>query len=265
MVEVVNGLLNYVVGDGATYTSSLKVYQGSVKTTSIDVYKQFQGAQGTSENVLMTTLSVPSSSTDFISFDFKYEDLIAGLTAGGAPVPVDDTQLAIGDAFVLTYIAKTDSGNSHLNRGSTKVAVSTRFAGTYTVIESNYIHPTAGPQGGWNGATVVVESVDPVTYHILANGPFSLDQDPDNEFYFTIDGDGNITIPKEYAGAVQTVWSADEVANCVDDPGELPDALCSESMMAIKDDVNGRDQLIMSHGYIRDSGTRQFYYKLEKQ
>ena len=174
--------------------------------------------------------------------------------------------LSVGDFFELTYESQTSAGKSHKSAASTKVALSGRFAGVYITGTSSYIHPTAGDQGGWDGAEVVIESVDDVTYHILANGPWDNSVDPDNEFYFTVDGEGKITIPKEYGGSVQTVWGgADEVANCDDNPTLLPDVNCGESNYTVKDDVNGADQVIMSHGYIRDSGTRQFYYELTKK
>jgi hypothetical protein len=271
LVEVQNALINYVVGNGAdfTYSASVKVFQGSVKTTSIDIYKQFNGALGTSNQTLLKSIAVPAGGTGSLDFEFSYTELIAGLSINGTALPADDTQLSIGDAFTLTYKATTDAGNTVTNRGTTKVAVSTRFAGIYNVIASAYYHPTAGFLGDWNGSQVIIESVDPITYHILANGPFNTDDDPDNEFYFTIDADGNIDVPKEYDGAVQTVWGgADEVANCDDDPSELPDACPgldgSGSNFVIKDDVNGLDQILMAHGYIRDTGTRQFFYRLEK-
>ncbi len=265
LVEVSNPLVNYVVGDGATYTASLKVYQGEVKTTSVDVYKQFTGALGTSNRALLTTIPITAGGTGFASFDFTYQDLIAGLTIGGAALPTSDAMLSIGDEFTLSYESSTSEGNLHLNRGTTSVAVSTRFAGIYTTVASLYVHPTAGPQGGWNGETVTIKSVDATTYQILANGPFTTDQDPDNEFYFTVDPVTLvIDIPKNYNGEIQTVWSADEVANCVNDAALLPDVNCGTSNIAIKDDVNGNDKLIMSHGYIRSSGTRQFYYELVK-
>lgn len=266
LIDVNDKLIPHIIASQTAYTASIRVYQGRVKTDAVDVYKQYSGALGTSDRVLLTTISITEKNlpSDH-SFSFTYAELAAGVTLDGAPFPTDDNLLSVGDFFELTYEPKTSEGNTHKSASSTKVALSGRFAGVYIVGTSNYIHPTAGDQGGWEGEEVVIESIDDVTYHILANGPFTTEDDPDNEFYFTIDGEGNITIPKEYEGATQTVWGGDEVANCADDPNNLPNANCGESNYTIRDDVNGEDEVIMSHGYIRDTGTREFYYELKKK
>ncbi len=266
LIDVFNILIPHIIASQTAYEANFRVFQGAVKTTSVDIYKQYQGALGTSNKVLL--MSVPITGDTNASdhtISFTYADLANGVTLNGAAFPTDDEQLSVGDFFELTYVANTSAGTSAESGETTKVALSGRFAGVYEVIASEYWHPTAGFQGDWNGDEIVIESVDDLTYHILANGPFTTGQDPDNEFYFTINGDGDVIIPKEYNGAVQTVWSADEVANCINDAALLPDTHCGESNYTIKDDINGEDQVIMTHGYIRSSGTRQFYYELKKK
>lgn len=266
LIDVNDRLIPHIIASQTAYTASFRVYQGTVKTQSVAIYKQYKGALGTSDRVLLTTVNIDDTSiaTDQ-TISFTYADLAAGVSLNGAPFPADDELLSVGDFFELSYEPTTSLGNTARSATVTKVALSGRFAGVYTVGTSAYIHPTAGDQGGWAGAEVVIESVDDITYHILANGPWDTSVDPDNEFYFTVDGDGNITIPKEYNGATQTVWGgADEVANCDNDAALLPDANCPTSNYTVKDDVNGEDEVIMSHGYIRDTGTRQFYYELKK-
>jgi hypothetical protein len=266
-IEVKDRLIPHVIASQTAYNATIRVFQGTVKTQSVAVYKQYKGALGTSDRILLTTVSIDDTSiaTDQ-TISFTYANLATGVSLNGAAFPADDELLSVGDFFELSYEPTTSLGNTVRSATVTKVALSGRFAGVYIVGTSAYVHPTAGDQGGWEGDEVVIESVDDITYHILANGPWDTSVDPDNEFYFTVDGDGNITIPKEYDGTTQTVWGgADEVANCDDDPNELPDANCSTSNITIKDDVNGEDEVIMSHGYIRDSGTRQFYYELKKK
>lgn len=257
--------LNYVVGDGATYTVELQVEQGHVKITSVDVFKSFISGDETSNEVLVTTFNVSETSTHRVSFTQDYSQLISDLTLDGSSLPASDADLSIGDKWKFKFISTTDNGNTYETAMQVSLAVSTRFAGTYTVMESSYVHPTLGDQGGWNGEEMAIESVDATTYHILANGPFTLGDDPDNEFYFTVDENDLITIPKEYDGEVQTVWDGnDEVANCYDNPDLLSDVNCGNTDFIVRKD-DGRDIITMSHGYIRTSGTRQFYYVLQKK
>lgn len=265
LLDVETGLVNYVVGDGATYTGRLKVYQGAAKTTQVKIYKQFKGADGSSSDVIeFKTLDISSSNTELHTFDFNYADLITGISVNGNPLPSDDSQLSIGDAWTFTFESVTSNG-TFMNRGTMKAAVSTRFAGTYVVIESSYIHPTAGNLGGFNGETRIIESVDATTYHHLGLGFWTPNDDTDMEFYFTIDASDKITIPKEYNGETQTAWSgADELANCIDDPDKLTDVNCGSSDKVERDDVNKEDIIYLSYGYIRSSGTRQFYEVLQK-
>ena len=296
LLEVQTPLVNFVVGEGATYQLEVLSYQGAVKTTSIEVYSSFstyerdlngnvvyRNADGniaspadkdstltalTSNEVLFTTVT-PEATTGFVSFGADYASLIDGLTIAnqafnGGKLPASDGELMIGDSWSFRFVSKTSDGKAYENFAGAKISVSTRYAGTYEVIESSYYHPTAGPQGNWNGEKVVIESVDAITYHILANGPFGLSDNPDNEFYFTIDASLVVDIPKEYKGKTQTVWGADEVANCDENPSLFVDGQCDDTGYVIKDDVKGQDILKMSHGYIRSSGTRQFRYVLRK-
>ncbi len=267
LIDVYDVLIPHVIASQTAYTSSFRVFQGSVKTTAVDVYRQYSGSLGTSDRVLLTTVDITDQTgvTDH-TLSFTYADLANGVTLNGAAFPTNDELLQVGDFFELTYQPRTSEGNTHRSAETTKVALSGRFAGVYVTGNSSYIHPTAGDQGGWAGAEVVIESVAEGVYHILANGPWDITVDPDNEFYFMVDADGNIIIPKEYEGATQTVWGgADPVANCINDAALLPDANCATSNYTIKDDVNGEDVVVMSHGYIRDTGTRQFYYELKKK
>lgn len=263
LVEVATPLLSYVVGTPDGYKVKMKVFQGPVKTNEINVIKAFQSSKGDrSDEALLKTVSITDGETAFIEFEVSFDELIEGLDLNGQDLSSNDGDYAIGDFWELIYESKTDEGNLHRNRSTTKVAVSGKYAGVYTTIESSYIHPTAGDQGGWNGETVVIESVsDAFTYHILRNGAFTLDDNPNNSFVFIVNDDNTITIPKEWNGEMQTLWATDELATCAANATELPD-VCGNSNFV--DPTDGAEQVTLSHGYIRDTGTRQFYYKLVK-
>jgi len=263
LLDVQSPLLTYVIGEQDGYNINVKVLQGAVKTNQIKVFKSFTNSVGeTSNSTLLKTVDISDQSTSILSFTVGFSELIEGLTLNGSPISSNDTEYAIGDFWELSYVSSTSEGNESVNRQTTKVAVSGKYAGVYTVVESAYVHPTAGNLGGWNGSTMVIESVvDAFTYHILGNGPFTTDQNEDNEFYFIVNDDNSITIPKEWNGELQTVWGADEVANCTDNPNELPDVCYDTNVVGSTDDELN---VTISHGYIRDSGTRQFRYKLVK-
>jgi len=257
-----NVLVNYVIGSDASYEFSMLIYQGAIKTTSIDIMKSFTTASGvTSNEILLKNVPVTSTETGSFTFSTTYDELIEGLEINGQPLPDSDSDLAIADFWTLRYVANTSEGKSNANGTISKLAVSTRLAGFYTVNSSTYLHPTAGDLGNFNGVTRVIESVanepDFATY--LATD-IAAWVDDSNFYYFyvsnTADADGTfpITIPKEYNGAVQLIWGADEIALC--QTGDLPEMPCT-NYAKLNDD--GHDELFLNYGYIRSSGTRKFY------
>jgi len=263
LVDVETPLLSYVIGTPEGYKVKLKVFQGAVKTNGINVFKVYKSASGdVSNETLLKTVPITENETSYLEFEVSFSELIADLSVNGQPISNNDEDYAIGDFWELIYESKTSEANLHRNRSTTKVAVSGKYAGVYTTVESTYIHPTAGPQGGWNGETVVIESVvNAFTYHILRNGAFTLDDNPNNSFYFVVNDDNTITIPKEWNGELQTLWGSDELATCAANASELPD-VCNETNFV--NPTDGEEQVTLSHGYIRDNGTRQFFYKLTK-
>ncbi len=139
-VESVGGLVNnatptiaYVVGNDGTYTASGSVYQGTVSVPSIDVVVSFKSSAtgAVSNEALLTTLTIAQESFKTVPFEysFKYEDLIAGLTLDGAPLPASDSGLNIGDSFTLTYRPSLSTGQTVQSAATSTVSVGTRFAG----------------------------------------------------------------------------------------------------------------------------------------
>ena len=266
-------LVNYVIGSDAAYTFNMLIYQGAIKTTSVDIMKSFTSASGeTSNEILLKNVPVTDTETGSFSYSTTYEELIQGLELNGQPLPANDSELVIADFWTLTYVAQTSEGNSHANGTTSKLAVSTRLAGNYNITLGWYVHPSTAPglASDYSGDIRIIESVanEPAfaTYLMTDIGPWI---DASNFFYFyvsnTADPDGTfpITIPKEYNGAVQLIWGADELANCDDNANVLPDVGCDDTYYVTLD-PDGHDEMILSYGYIITSGTRQFREELAK-
>ena len=254
-------LVNYVIGSDQAYKFDMLIYQGAIKTTSVDIMKTFTTSTGlTSNTILLKNVPVTNTTSDFFSYQTTYSELIEGLEINGEPLPENDSDLAIADYWTLTYVAVTNEGNSHANGIASKLAVSTRLAGTYSVADSEYRHPTAG-SSNFNGLTRIIESVanEPefATYYATDIGPWV---DAANFYYFYVnnvaeaDGTFKVIIPKEYNGETQLIWGADEIGVC--QTGDLPNMPCTNYAKLFED---GHDELFLNYGYIRSSGTRQFY------
>ncbi|OIQ28106.1 MAG: hypothetical protein BM564_10290 [Bacteroidetes bacterium MedPE-SWsnd-G2] len=289
LINVNNLLISYVVGNQGPYNASISLYQGNVTTQSVDIYKRFVTSAGdATEDIYFKTLDITNTSTSEFSteeFDFTYSELIEGLTLNGSPLPTNDAGLTIGDAFILSYRSNLTNGVVHNlpNNGSytSKVAVGTRLAGTYTIQQGWYIHPSTAPglAGDYSEAYErVIESValqdEYTVYKSTTMGWGSAggwDDPACNFFYFNVnnapeaDGSYLITIPEFYNGVEQTLWCSDPIADCIRTPGNLPDVSCSNYV--ILDDASGNenDVINISYGYIRSSGTRQFDEILVKQ
>ena len=273
LVEVVNPAISYVVGDNGTYTGRIKVFQGDVKTTSIEVYKQYSGSLGTTQRALLKTIDVDENAgTSFAAYTFNYQDLIAGLTlSDGTSLPTDDQQLSIGDTWTLTYTSETSDGNKHTNKtstASTAVAVSTRYAGAYEVIASDYWRiGVQSAAANWVGSTRIIESVDATTYKHLGWGPFELADDARAFFYFTISPASlSIDYLAEFNGAAITGLGT-YLITCDANPTDMANVPCGNGVSdyAVKVDPSGKDLLYMTYGYYTaNSGPREFHEVLRK-
>lgn len=269
LITVNSGLISYVVGNGNTfeYPASFTVFQGAVKTTQVAIYKSFTSATlGTSNEVLLKTVDVPlTPQSQTINFTVTYDELIAGLTVGGNPLPASDADLNIGDSWTLKYVATTSNGDTHMNGSTTKVSVGTRFAGTYRVIQGEYWRiGVYRPDVTWVGQTRVIESVNATTYKFLNYaGPFGA---VTNTHYFTIDGSDVVRTPVMYNGAAQLL-NGFGVINCEETPGDIPNACgwAGPQNTVVRDDVTGKDLIYRTYGYYTTgSGPREIYEVLEK-
>lgn len=264
LVDLDAAAIGYVVGNDGTYTASGEVYQGESKTTSIDVYKSFTDSQTgtTTEEILFEEINFTDIqqgfSSDF-SFNFKYEDLVEGFSS----LPASDADLNIGDFWTLKFVSTLADGTQVTNSAVVKVSVGTRFAGVYRTLDALYyrIGVLTADESSWPAETVI-ESVDATTYRVVDYfGLFS-----GNEWYFQIDENDNITYPDETPSGDAQQGNGQPFITCSANAGDLTNVPCGAGTnIVIRDDENGRDQLVMTYGYFTaGSGPREFYQVLEK-
>ena len=269
LVDVNSKLVGYVVGNGNDfrYSATFSLLQGDDITKTIDVYKVFTNiSNNTSNEILLKTLEVPTTlGKQTVTFDFTFNELISGLNVNGAPISANDALLNIGDAWTLKYVSKTTKGFSHINSATTKVAVGTRFAGKYKVIASTYWRINVDT-GNWNDEERIIESVNATTYRYV--GYAGLFANVTNTHYFTIDAADIVRTPIVYNGTPQLL-NGFGVINCEDTPSDMTNA-CSvpgPQNVVVRDDINGKDRIYRSYGYLTTSGavgSREFYEVLEK-
>jgi len=264
-----NTAVGYVVGNGSTYTATGSVYQGSVQTEKVEVYKSFTSSSTgeTSNEVLYETLPIAQTgigTSGVFSTSFNYEDLISGLVLDGNPLPPNDSELTIGDYWTLRYVSTLSNGNVVMNSGVTKVSVGTRFAGTYNVVEHVYYRIGVLRDDVEWPETMVIESVDATTYRVVEYfGAFN-----GNEWYFQIDENDNITYPAETPDGDAQTGNGEPFISCTTHPQEMTNVPCGPTTnIVVRDDVDGKDTLYMSFGYLTGNtpgNSREFYQVLEK-
>lgn len=272
LVQVNTPLVGYVVGNGQTknYEGSFTVDQGAEAFTTVDIYKSFRNTKGTSSvaddvlsnEVLLKTVTLTGNKHEVKNFTFNFNELVQGLTLGGQPMTTNDANLNIGDSWTLRFASKTKNGD-HFNSKSVKVSVGTRFAGNYTVTAAEYYRigvPRPDVSGPYVGTKITIESIDASTYKVNEYfGPFS-----GNEFYFTIVNDV-IDYPANQPDGDPQVGNGIPMITCLTAPTEMTNVKCGSSNFVTRDDINGKDKLTMSFGYLNAPGApREFYQVLEK-
>lgn len=279
LLDVKKLAITYVVGNGLTtpYNNDILIYQGNEKVVKIDIYKSFtttkivgdKVVEVTSNEILFKTISPTATvQTETVSYSTNYNELIAGLIVDGAPISAIDSNLKIGDYFTLVYKSTLNNGKVHQNFASTKISVGTRLAGIYKVIQTAYWRIyVPRPDVTWSGQTRIIESVDATTYRFLEfAGPFGpLNSGNDNTHYFTVDSDGAVKTPVTYNGVAQILMTF-PVINCDETPSNITNACAFNGLqnIVVKDDVNGRDKIYRTYGYLNPTGPREIYEVLEK-
>jgi len=270
LLNVQNNLVAYVVGNGNDfeYSAGLGAFQGDVQVESVDVYKQFTSVDGvTSNKVFLKNVPFPNvDQMENITFTFTYNELTQGIVVNGQPLPTSDSELEIGDFWTLTYVSKTSSGNDAVNRSTTKVAVGTRFAGNYRCINAEYyrLGVLTYTTANWPASTTI-ESVNSTTYRVVEY--FGAAAFSGNEYYFTIDENDVIGYPENTPDGTPQSGNGQPFITCQTNPADMAPVYCGNSNYVIRDDVEGKDRLVMSFGYYTTSGAvgpRVFYQVLEK-
>ncbi|HZL09788.1 MAG TPA: hypothetical protein VFC65_07305 [Prolixibacteraceae bacterium] len=279
LVDINNPSVNYVVGNPGPYTASVRIYQGTVKTTKLTVMKTFHTIVPSpteedpnaviavqSNTVLMATINVDDLTKEsFKSFSFTFDDLIADLKVDAASLPISDGDYQIGDYWEFEYVATVNNGTEVYQDKTTKVTVATRFAGRYRFVEGAYYRiGVLSSTGDYWDPEYLIESVDAKTYKMNGVSAWM-----DQIVYFQIEDDGRITYPLEWDG--EQLINGQPLISCESNLSDLSTVHCSTSNYIVKDDVDGKDQLIMSFGYLTggsaspaDDGPRSFYQVMEK-
>jgi len=275
LLDVKNTSINYVVGNPGPYTANIRVYQGAIKTTSIRIAKTFYTSEvvvdpitgeeskvEVKSNTIDNFKTVEVSDTDqnnFVNYSFNFGEMVEGLSIDGNPLSPNDADYFIGDYWKFEYFV-TNSNGENQNYASTKATISTRFAGTYTVIESVYWN-SGGNNGNWNGDSFVIESIDASIYK--HNG---LAFWGDQTYYFTVDADtGAIQVLPEDLDGNAVLLNGSPIM--ISPGGDFTfESVIPQINMATKNDVTGEDVLEFTVGYHRGAGaTREFYEKMVKQ
>jgi len=275
LLDVKNTSINYVVGNPGPYSASIRVYQGKTKTTSIRVSKTFFTSEivvdpitGDEEKVVLKSNTIDDfktitvSDTDqnsMVNYSFDFSELIAGLSVEGEALPSSDSEYLVGDYWQMDYYV-TNSNGLHQNYASTKATISTRFAGTYTVVNSAYWN-SGSNLGNWTGDEFVIESIDASIYK--HNG---LAYWADQTYYFTVDPDTFAiqVLPTDLEGNAVLLNGSPIMIS----PGGdfIFESVIPQINQATKNDVTGEDVLEFTVGYHRGAGaTREFYEKMVKQ
>lgn len=272
LIEIKNPSINYVVGNAGPYTSSVRVYQGDVKTNKIEIYKTFntklpdpkdstKTIDVSSNTVLFKTINIDNLDQNSIkNFEFTFNELIDELVLDGNALPSSDGDYLIGDNWEFQYYSTTSDGRIVLQDLPTKVTVATRFAGKYRFVEGAYYRLGVLTSAGdyWD-PEYLFESIDAKTYKMNGVSAWM-----DQVVYFQIDNDGNITYPAEWNGVAQKINGA-PLISCETNASDMKEVNCGASNYVTKDDVNGKDKLTMSFGYYTaGSGPRVFYQVMEK-
>ncbi len=281
LLEITNPSLAYVVGNTGPYHIEYKVMQGSSnKTTKVDVYVTFYhfehilGADGKDSLVithktnkkLLTTIKAKKTVTYFDTITFNYADLIKDLKyADNSTLPTADTSLTIGDYFEFNLVSTVADGKAYQSAVSPKVTVSGRYAGKWNVTEMEYRRiDEFRPDVSWKGVQISLVSKDATTYiykdwgaSIGFSGDLAFSVDPTTHI---------ITYP---AGNVLNGQPfITPKSNAVDFAPMIGYAAglgYTTYNVAINDDTNGKDRIILMYGYYTSgSGPRTFFEVLDK-
>jgi hypothetical protein len=135
-------VVNYKLGATPSVNIPITVPTGPT-ISKIEIYSTYTDAAtgAVSNTVLLKTIT---SVTANVPVSATYADLKKDLLIDGQPLPDDETQLAIGSSWKLTYTTyMAEDGRKVLNNAATKISVANAYAGKYHCV-GIFHHPTAG-------------------------------------------------------------------------------------------------------------------------
>lgn len=271
--------ISYVVGNGLNteYPVMLRTIQEPITVKTINVYKQFYKktiVNGVtvfvkSNKVLYKTFNIDNSTYNVDSdVNPTFNSLVQGLNVNGIALSTDDQTYTIGDYWELTYETIQEDGSVRYLSKTSKIAVSTRFAGRYKCLDGLYyrIGVLTYTTANWPTETVI-ESVDATTYRVKKYfGPFSnTSTATGGDYYFRVDASDNISYPATTPDGIAQQGNGQPFMTCAANSTEFQVLSCANTNKVERDNVNGKDILYMTFGYLNGPGQgREFYQKMQK-
>jgi len=254
-------LLSFQAGT-PSYHMEFDVINGSNRLNSIDIYMTFTDANtgATSNEALLGTYTMDAGGFTRVTDELTYDDLKAGLTVNGGPLPDDQAELAVGSLWVFRLVGHYASGIELKMSGSIRVGVLSRFAGFYRVVESVYFRIGVN-SGNWTGQTRFIGSVDATTFSY--NDWWGLFAWAGNSFHIKLnESDNTLQLPIITSSGI---FSGHRALDCSVEPATFTAVSCTGSNILIPDDVNGKHVIKLTYGYFTNgSGSREFQEVLEK-
>jgi len=244
------------------YNADLTVHNDEdVKIEYVWIYKHYKGALGESERVLDGTRKVDLASISpyYISFNFQTSDLKSDLFVATGSLPQSDTELSLGDVFILSYDYHYTDGSVVRSSEETIVEFVPRLDGLFTTEESMFHVICAYPV--FDDIVVRVRAVSLHGYIVEAIGGWTIEEDPGNWFYFYVGDDNMVHIPLEYEGETQTAWGEDPIFSPESHPEHFGNSPNIPNQVYNDD---GTYRIRLNFGYYRESGFREFEQILRK-
>ncbi len=261
-LQILTPVVSFQAGT-PNYPIAFNVVNGERAVTKINVFSTYTDANSgmSTERILFKSYTVGADNLLEVRDTIDYNQLREGITIDGAGLPDDQVLLPVGSGWVLSFEGETAQGDLTLG-GKMNVAVLSRFAGLYRVIESDYYRINV--QSGiadWRGQERFIGSVDATTFSYNDFwGPFGWSG---SSFNFILDESDNSIMAPVIAGS--GLFSGNRALDCNTEPGLFVDVPCDGSNMLIPDEVDGKHVIRLTYGYFSDgSGSRQFYEVLEK-
>lgn len=244
------------------YSISMDIINGEKRVTKVNVYSIYTDAISgkTSNEVLLTTIDVPAGAKVNLTKKLTYADLKNGITVNGGPLPDDQNKLSVGSGWKLRFDGESSLGKVPLT-GNINLAVLSRFAGIYKVVESHY-YRIGVLTAQWDGQERFIGSVDDNTFSYNDYwGNFGWSG---KSFRFRIDFATNkIDVPIIVPG--NGTFAGNRAISCATDEALFAQFDCKTFNSFEPDEATGKHRIKLTYGYFTDgSGPRAFYEVLEK-